>query len=64
MVRYSKASVRLGKVSAKLKGRSPGKLDPEEASRLRVLEEEFIERLMSNGQIVKAPPELGYRATA
>jgi putative sterol carrier protein len=64
MVRYSKASARLGKVSAKLRGCSPDKLDPEEASRLRVLEDEFIERLLSNGQVVEAPRELGYRATA
>ncbi len=64
LVRYSKASARLGRVSAKLKGRSPDKLDPEEAEKLRVLEEEFVERLLSNGHLAEVPPEIGYRATA
>jgi putative sterol carrier protein len=64
LVRSSRASARLGKVSAKLKGRSPDKLDKEEAEKLRVLEDEFVERLLSSGYIEEKPPEVGYRATA
>ncbi len=49
LVRYSKAATRLGEISAKLKGRSPDKLDPEEAEKLGRLEDEFTEKLLSNG---------------
>jgi putative sterol carrier protein len=63
LVRYSRASARLGKISASLKGRSPDRLDPEETEKLRVLEEEFVARILSNGH-ESVSPEIGYRATA
>jgi putative sterol carrier protein len=64
LVRYSKASERLGKISAQLKGRSPDRLDPEEAKELSKLEEEFVERLLSDGHGQALSPDIGYRATA
>jgi hypothetical protein len=63
LVRYSQASERLGKISAKLKGRSPDKLDPAEAEELRKLEEEFVKKLLSNGRS-ELSGGVAYRETA
>jgi hypothetical protein len=51
LVRYSQAAARLGKLSAHIGGRSIDDLDPGEAEELKVIEGEFVDRLIGkNGR--------------
>jgi len=64
LVRYGQASACLGKVSATLRGRSYDALEPREAEDLKALEEEFVARLILNGNAASSDRDGKYQATA
>jgi putative sterol carrier protein len=64
LVRYGQASARLGKISAKIRSRSYETLDQQEAEDLKMLEEEFVERLLLNGSAPGPALDRGYQAAS